>query len=187
MREHIIRTKNIHHYTTALPGLCSIIAAQVELSLTTTPTTDRGTSLTSTPTTDRRTQSKKSVGIVEKSSSTSDFFTSMKRDDDTDPCLPAAAAICLLNFNLSEGAAAHCLPSPHSRRDQARPQQLLHTMPHEVVSERRDSFLQRKNLTSHFFLLSFSSAPNSFVLVLKSGPGVSTLIAILTPSLLLHS
>ena len=43
-----------------------------------------------------------------------------------------------------------------------------------------------ENLTSHLFFLAFSFAPISFVLVLRSTPNVSGLVATSTPSLFLH-
>ena len=54
----------------------------------------------------------KSVARVGKCSSGSTSFTSMKRDDVTDSFLPAAA-ICLLNFNLSVGEMPTAFP-PHT-------------------------------------------------------------------------
>ena len=81
---------------------------------------------------------------------------------------------------------ANGLSSPCTRKDRTRPQQLPPSSPHVTVPE--DPIVPEAK--SHIALPSSppsTSLPNCLVLVLKSTPSVSTLVANTTRSFLLHS
>ena len=95
-------------------------------------------------------------------------YTAMNKESEVDSFLPAAAAAtCLLNFNLSVGA----IPRPALPTLSRGPGQF------STASSLRSScnsfenalfLLMSENLTLHFFLLAFSFAPN--LLTLSSSP-----------------
>ena len=99
-----------------------------------------------------------SVDVVHSASSTSKVVhLHEERESGTGSILPAAAAICLLNFR------------PFCRRDansmlSRRPDPSSTTSSHRssCIFSGRPDFLMSENLTSHFFLLAFSFTPTAW-------------------------
>ena len=126
----------------------------------------------------------KSVAMADKSPSTSDHSPPGEEVTKRTRFYLPLQAICYLNFNLSVGE----MPTACPPRTLARTTLLLDSFLTPILMQffSKTRFpLAVENLTSHFFLLACSFAPDCFLLVLKFTPEVSTLVA--SPFFLLHS